>query len=60
MNFNILDVLSENINNIDLTRSYIYVLELIDKRYYIGRTSNFIQRMNEHFNGMGSEYTKKV
>ena len=59
MNFNILNVLSENINNIDLTRSYIYVLRLIDERYYVGRTSNFMQRMNEHFNGMGSEYTKK-
>ena len=59
MSFNILDVMSDNINNIDLTRSYIYVLKLIDERYYVGRTSNFMQRMNEHFNGMGSEYTKK-
>lgn len=59
MSFNILDVITENINNIDLTRSYIYVLKLIDERYYVGRTSNFMQRMNEHFNGMGSEYTKK-
>ena len=59
MNCNILDVISENITNIDLTRSYVYVLELVDDHYYVGRTSNFIQRMNEHFNGMGSEYTKK-
>jgi hypothetical protein len=59
MNLNILDVLPENINTIDLTRSYIYVLELIDDRYYIGRTSNFMQRMNDHFTGSGSEYTKK-
>jgi hypothetical protein len=48
-----------NIDNIDLTRSYVYVLELEDKRYYVGRTSNFIQRMNEHFTENGALYTKK-
>jgi predicted GIY-YIG superfamily endonuclease len=45
--------------NLDLTKSYIYVLELEDERYYIGRTSNIIQRMEEHFNMRGSIYTKK-
>jgi len=59
MNFNIVNVISDNINNIDLTRNYVYVLELVDGRYYIGRTSNFLQRMNEHFSGVGAEYTKK-
>lgn len=58
MSFNILDVL-DNIDNIDLTQNYIYVLELEDNHYYIGRTSNFIQRMNEHFTNNGSLYTKK-
>ena len=48
-----------NIDNIDLTRSYVYVLELEEKRYYVGRTSNFIQRMNEHFTENGALYTKK-
>jgi predicted GIY-YIG superfamily endonuclease len=48
-----------NIDNIDLTRSYVYVLELEDNRYYVGRTSNFIQRMNEHFTENGALYTKK-
>ena len=59
MNFNILDVLPDDINNIDLTRSYVYVLELNNKHYYVGRTSNFLQRMNEHFTGLGAKYTKK-
>lgn len=59
MNFNILDVLPDDINNIDLTRSYVYVLELNNKHYYVGRTSNFLQRMNEHFTGVGAKYTKK-
>jgi predicted GIY-YIG superfamily endonuclease len=48
-----------NIDNIDITRSYVYVLELEDNRYYVGRTSNFIQRMNEHFTDNGALYTKK-
>ena len=47
------------VENLDLTRSYIYVLELEDERYYIGRTSNIVQRMNEHFRGDGALYTKK-
>lgn len=49
----------DNVGNIDITKSYVYVLELEDERYYVGRTSNFVQRMNEHFSGNGSVYTKK-
>jgi len=48
-----------DVSLIDITRSYIYVLELVEERYYIGRTCNFIQRMEEHFTGEGSIYTKK-
>jgi predicted GIY-YIG superfamily endonuclease len=59
MEFNILDVLDSSIDNIDLTKSYVYVLELEDNRYYIGRTSNFMQRMKEHFIEGGAIYTKK-
>jgi predicted GIY-YIG superfamily endonuclease len=59
MQFNILDYLSDDIGNIDLTKSYVYVLKLEDDRYYVGRTSNFMQRMKEHFTYGGSEYTKK-
>lgn len=51
--------MSIDINNLDLTKNYIYVLELEDSRYYIGRTSNIVKRMEEHFNGDGSIYTKK-
>ena len=61
MAFNISSVIDNelNIDNIDLTKNYVYVLELEDNRYYVGRTSNFIQRMNEHFTSNGSIYTKK-
>ncbi len=48
-----------DVSLIDITKSYIYVLELVDSRYYVGRTCNFIQRMEEHFTGEGSIYTKK-
>jgi len=58
MSFNILNVL-DNVDNIDLTQSYVYVLELEGNHYYVGRTNNFIQRMNDHFTNNGSLYTKK-
>lgn len=59
MEFNISNVLDDGIGDIDLTKNYIYVLELEDNRYYVGRTSNFIQRMKDHFLEGGSIYTKK-
>lgn len=55
----ILSYVDDNIGNIDLTKNYVYVLELEDERYYVGRTSNFFQRIEDHFNGNGSIYTKK-
>lgn len=48
-----------DVSLLDITKSYIYVLELVEERYYVGRTCNFIQRMEEHFTGEGSIYTKK-
>ena len=40
MAFNISSVIDNelNIDNIDLTKNYVYVLELEDNRYYVGRT----------------------
>ena len=54
-----ISLIDDNIENIDLTKNYVYVLELEDERYYVGRTCNFAQRMGEHFGGNGSIYTKK-
>jgi hypothetical protein len=54
-----INILYDKIDQLDLTKSYIYVLELEDNRYYVGRTCNFIQRMEEHFTDCGSLYTKK-
>ena len=46
-------------NNIDPYKDYIYVLKLVDDRYYIGRSQNIVQRIDDHFSGNGSIYTKK-
>jgi predicted GIY-YIG superfamily endonuclease len=59
LSFNILDWFDDNIDNLDLTRNYIYVLKLVEDRYYVGRTSNFLKRMEEHFTNQGAIYTKK-
>lgn len=57
---NILECFDNNIgNNLDLTKNYIYVLKLVEDRYYVGRTSNIFRRIQQHFTGVGSIYTKK-
>ena len=57
--FNILEFFDDSIDNLDLTKNYIYVLKLVDDRYYVGRTSNILKRMEEHFTVGGAVYTKK-
>ena len=37
---------------------FIYVLELHNGKYYIGKTNNPQFRLNRHFNYFGSEWTK--
>jgi len=37
----------------------IYVLELKESKYYVGRTSNIIARFNAHVGGYGSVWTNK-
>jgi hypothetical protein len=37
---------------------YIYVLQLEQGKYYVGKTFNPRQRFESHFNSNGSEYTK--
>ena len=57
--FNILNCFDDRIDNLDITKYYIYVLQLVDDRYYIGRTGNILRRIEEHFTGVGSIYTIK-
>lgn len=59
VSFNILECFDENICNLDITRNYIYVLQLVDDRYYVGRTGNILRRIQEHFTGCGALYTMK-
>ena len=37
----------------------IYILKLIDDKFYIGFSSDPKKRINDHFNGIGSSFTKK-
>ena len=38
--------------------SCVYILELEDNFYYVGKTTNFANRLLEHLSGKGSEWTK--
>ena len=38
---------------------YIYILQLEDNKYYIGKTENPEFRLNSHFDSYGSAWTKK-
>ena len=38
---------------------YIYVLLLEENKYYIGKSNNIDNRLESHFNGNGSAWTKK-
>ena len=38
---------------------FIYILELENKKYYVGKTTNPDFRLEQHFNSSGSEWTKK-
>ena len=36
----------------------IYILELENNKFYVGKTSKIEKRFNDHINGQGSEFTK--
>jgi hypothetical protein len=38
---------------------FIYILQLENKKYYIGKTSNPNFRLEQHFNSSSSQWTKK-
>ena len=38
---------------------HIYILQLEKGKYYVGKTKEPEFRLNEHFNGDGSEWTRK-
>ena len=37
----------------------IYVLKLEDNKYYVGKTQNLNKRIDQHFKGKGSVWTKR-
>ena len=50
---------TEHVKCLDITKRYVYVLMLVDDRYYVGKTGNILRRLEEHFNNNGSMYTKE-
>jgi predicted GIY-YIG superfamily endonuclease len=52
------DWFNDGIENLNLYTNYVYVLQLVEDRYYIGRTTNIFRRIEEHFTNNGSIYTK--
>jgi predicted GIY-YIG superfamily endonuclease/ribosomal protein S14 len=38
---------------------FLYVLELQQGKYYVGKTGDITRRLNDHCSGRGSEWTKK-
>lgn len=42
-----------------MEKFYIYILELENGKYYVGRTKNLDERYSQHLNGTGSAWTKK-
>lgn len=38
--------------------SYIFILGLVDNRYFVGRSRNVKEGIRAHFEGRGSEWTK--
>tara|TARA_Y100001970_G_scaffold293968_1_gene445196 strand:- start:8899 stop:9543 length:645 start_codon:yes stop_codon:yes gene_type:complete len=45
--------------SIAYSQTSIYVLKLIQGKYYVGRSNNPTRRLNQHFKGEGSNWTKK-
>ena len=49
-----------NTKNLDFTKVNIYVLQLENGKYYVGKTSkNICERYQEHLKGEGSAWTRK-
>lgn len=40
-------------------KEYVYVLRLVDNKYYVGWTEHLMERMKDHFENGGAQWTKK-
>ena len=38
---------------------YVYIIECLDKSYYVGRTWRVDFRLDQHMSGLGGKYTQK-
>ena|SRR5690554_7418072 len=39
--------------------AHVYILECNDESYYVGSTRNLENRLEQHANGVGAEYTRR-
>ena len=37
----------------------VYLIALQNDKYYVGKTKNFVRRMDEHIDGEGAKWVKK-
>lgn len=58
-NFHFIQYLDETIDNLNLYKNHIYILELERNHYYVGRTNNILTRLYQHFHSQGANYTQK-
>ena len=42
-----------------MDKGYMYILQCSNGKYYVGSTKNLVQRMREHCEGLGSNFTIK-
>ena len=42
-----------------MSKTNIYILRLVGGKYYVGKSTNVINRYQQHLNGSGSAWTKK-
>jgi hypothetical protein len=51
--------MSSNTSQDDFKKCFIYVLRLVEGKYYVGKTRNLMRRFSDHQNGVGSQWTIK-
>ena len=57
--FHFIKYLDETIDNINLYKNHIYILELERNHYYVGRSNNILSRLYQHFHNQGAYFTQK-
>ncbi len=54
-----IEIIKEKYSDVKSSQIVIYVLELTNGKYYVGKTNNISRRLSDHKNHLGSSWTKK-